>query len=174
MGQTKDKQSHFFLAGFDYNPTEKYLFSVKAGLEQRNRSGAPDDETPRVEAVVRYDYGEKSFVSGGYMLAIEEISNVVLYTDIEVHRFFVNLQHSLTAKTTGSLFFNVEPSTLLGRPGLSPNRDETTQRMGAALTLQPARGWTVSGTVDVDVTDSADTFRDLDRTRFGIDLRYSF
>ena len=63
---------------------------------------------------------------------------------------------------------------MLGRPGLSPDRDEVTQRLGAALTWQPQKGWMVSGSIDLDVTDSDDPFRDLDRTRIGIDVRYSF
>ncbi len=173
-GSTKDKQSTFVLAGVDYNPAENLSISVRAGLEQRDRSGAPDDDAPRAEITVRRNYGERSFISAGYILAIEEISNVALYTDIEVHRFFASVQHALSAQTTASFFFNVEPSQLLGRPGISSDQDETTQRYGAALTWQPQRGWRVSGNIDVDVTDSDDPFRDLDRTRFGVSASYSF
>lgn len=173
-GQFKDKESHFFLAGFDYDPSETLSLSLRGGLEQRTRSGAPDDTAPRAEFTTRYDYSERSFFSAGYILAIEEISNVQLYTDILVHRFFANVQHALSGHTTGSVFYNVEPSELLGRPGLSGDRDEVTQRLGAALTWRPEPGWMVSGTIDVDVTDSDDPFRDLDRTRIGVDVRYSF
>jgi hypothetical protein len=173
-GAFKDKQSTYFLAGLDYNPSETLALSIRAGLEQRDRSGAPDDDAPHAEVTFRKNYGERSFFSAGYMLAIEEISNVAQYTDIEVHRFFANVQHAFAANTTGSLFYNVEPSKLLRRPGLGPDRDETTQRFGAALTFQPRRGWMISGTFDVDVTDSDDPFRDLDRTRVGIDVSYSF
>ena len=151
-----------------------FSLSLRGGLEQRNRSGAPDDTAPRAEFTARYEYGERSYLAAGYISAIEEISNVQQYTDIQVHRFFVNLQHALSAQTTGSLFYNVEPSELLGRPGVSPDGDEVTQRLGAALTWQPRRGWMVSGSIDVDVTDSDDPFRDLDRTRIGVDVRYSF
>lgn len=173
-GQFKDKQSTYFLAGVDYNPAETLSISVRGGLEQRDRSGAPNDEYPRAELTFRKDYGEKSFFSAGYILAVEEISNVVQYTDIEVHRFFANVQHAFSAQTTGSLFYNVEPSELLGRPGVSPDRDETTQRLGAAITWQPQKGWRISANLDVDATDSDDPFRDLDRTRFGVNVLYSF
>lgn len=173
-GAFKDKESIFVLGGFDYNPTETLAVTLRAGLEQRERSGAPDDDAPRVEFTFRKDYGERSFFSAGYILAIEEISNVNRYTDIEVHRFFANIQHAFSANTTGSLFYNVEPSKLLTRPGQGPDLDETTQRFGAALTFQPHHGWLISGTFDVDVTDSDDPFRDLDRTRLGVDLSYSF
>lgn len=173
-GAVKDKRSHFLLAGLDYAPSEQLSLSARAGLEQRDRSGAPDDDAPRAEVMARYAYGEKSFISGGYMFVIEEISNVILYTDIEVHRFFVNVQHAFSPNTIGSVFYNVEPSTLLGRPGVSGDQDETTQRFGTALTFRPKVGWTISGTFDIDVTDSGDPFRDLDRTRIGLNVSYAF
>ncbi len=173
-GQFKNKQSHFFLGGLDYDPSETFSLSLRGGFEQRNRSGAPDDTAPRVEVTARHEYGERSYLAAGYILAIEEISNVQLYTDIQVHRFFANVQHALSGQTTGSLFYNIEPSKLLGRPGVIGDRDEVTQRLGAALTWQPRRGWTVAALIDVDVTDSDDPFRDLDRTRLGLDVRYSF
>ena len=173
-GAFKDKRSHFVLAGLDHSPSETISLSARLGLEQRNRSGAPDDNAPRAELMARYSYGEKSFLSGGYMYTLEEVSNVAAYTDIQVHRFFVSLQHAFTPKTVGSLFYNLEPSTLLGRPGTTSDQDETTQRFGLALTLQPARGWSISGTFDVDTTDSGDQFRDLDRQRVGINVSRSF
>ncbi|GAB5558761.1 MAG: hypothetical protein SynsKO_04080 [Synoicihabitans sp.] len=173
-GALKDKQSHFLLGGMDYNPSEKLSLSMRMGLEQRDRSGAPDDDAPRAEVISRYSYGEKSFISGGYIFAIEEVSNVVLYTDIEVHRFFVNVQHALGANTMGSLFYNVEPSTLLGRPGVTGDQDETTQRFGAALTFRPRPGLTLAGTLDLDATKSDDANRELDRTRVGFDITWAF
>jgi hypothetical protein len=173
-GRFKDKQSNFFLVGADYAPSETLSISLRGGLEDRTRSGAPNDAAPRAEFTARYNYGEQSFFAAGYILAIEEISNVQLYTDIQVHRFFANVQHALSAQITGSLFYNVEPSQLLGRPGVSPDRDEVTQRLGTALTWQPRRGWRASVSIDVDMTDSDDPFRDLDRTRIGLDVQYSF
>jgi hypothetical protein len=173
-GALKDKRSHFLLAGLDHSPSEAVSLSMRLGLEQRNRSGAPDDDAPRAELMARYSYGENSFLSGGYMYTIEEVSNVAAYTDVQVHRFFVSLQHALSPAMVGSLFYNVEPSTLLGRSGITTDQDETTQRFGMALTMQPSRGWTLSGTFDMDITASGDAFRDLDRQRVGINVSRSF
>ncbi len=173
-GNTKDKNSYYYLGGLDYAPSEKTSVSLRFGFEQRYRSGAPNADAPYAEITGRYAYGEKSFLSAGYIRATEENSNVALYTDIEVNRFFVTVQHAVTAQVTGSLFYNVEPSTLNGRPGVSPDRDETTQRAGLAMSYQPRRHWLVSGTFDYDHTDSDDANRDLDRTRVGLDVRYTF
>ena len=173
-GNLKDKHSYYFLGGYDYNPTEKSAVTVRVGLEQRYRSGAPNDDYPYAEITGRYAYGEKSFVSAGYIYATEEISNVALYTDIQVNRFFVNMQHAMTAQITGSVFYNIEPATLNGRAGVSPDRDETTHRGGLALTYQPRRNWLVAATVDIDSTKSDDNNRDLERQRIGIDARYTF
>ncbi len=173
-GAAKNKNSYYYLGGVDYTPTEKTAVSVRVGFEQRYRDGAPDEESPYAEITGRYAYGERSFVSAGYIRSTEENSNVNLYTDIEVNRFFVTVQHAFTAQFTGSVFYNVEPSTLNGRQGLSPDRDETTRRAGLALTYQPRRHWTVAGTFDLDSTASEDDNRDLDRTRIGLDVRYTF
>jgi hypothetical protein len=173
-GSSKDKESHYVLGGFDYSPSEKLSWSVRAGLEMRSRSGAPDDDAPYAEVTGRYAYAEKSFLSVGYIRAIEESSNIDTYTDVEVNRFFVNLQHALTAQVIGSLLYNVEPSVLIGRKGIAPDRDEVTQRFGVAMTYQPARHWTVAGTVDWDITNSDDSNRDLNRQRVGVDIRYKF
>ncbi|WP_221030255.1 hypothetical protein [Actomonas aquatica] len=174
LGNTKDKHSYYYLAGFDYAPSEKVSISVRAGFEERYRSGAPDDDSPYAEITGRYAYGEKSFVSAGYIRTTEENSNVNLYTDIEVNRFFLTLQHAFTAQVTGSVFYNIEPSTLNGRAGIAPDADETTQRGGLALSYQPRRHWLVAATLDIDSTDSDDNNRDLDRTRIGLDVRYTF
>ncbi|MCF3649126.1 hypothetical protein [Synoicihabitans lomoniglobus] len=173
-GNRKDKVSLYYLAGLDYAPSEQVSLSARVGLEQRFRWGAPDDDAPYAEITGRYQYGEKSFVAAGYIHAVEESSNVDIYTDVQVNRFFVNLQHAMTAQIFGSVFYNVEPSTLNGRTGISPDRDETTQRAGLALTYQPQRHWTVSGTYDYDLTESDDPNRGLERERIGVDVRYSF
>ena len=173
-GNLKDKRSYYYLGGYDYNPTEQTAVSVRLGMEQRYRSGAPNDTYPYAEITGRYAYGKKSFVSLGYIYATEEISNVALYTDIQVNRFFASLQHAMTAQITGSIFYNVEPATLNGRAGVSVDQDETTQRGGLALTYQPRRNWLVAATVDFDSTQSDDNNRDLERQRIGIDARYTF
>lgn len=173
-GQVKDKQSHFLLAGVDYAAGPKLSISGRAGMEFREREGAPDEDTPYAEISARYAYGELSYVSGGYLLTFEEASNVALYTDTHVNRFFVNLQHAVTPRLVGSALLNYEPSTLQGRPGASPDRDETTTRLGVALTYVGVRNWSVSATLDLDRVDSDDLTRDHDRTRIGVTARYVF
>ncbi len=174
LGNRKDKQSVYYLGGFDYAPSEQTAFNLRLGWEQRYRWGAPDDDAPYAEITGRYAYGKQSFVSAGYIHTREESSNPGLYTDVEVNRFFANVQHALGASTFGSVFYNIEPSTLNGRPGASPDRDETTQRAGAALTFRPRPNWSVIGTFDYDLTQSDDPTRDLERTRIGLELRYAF
>lgn len=173
-GGLKDKKSNYFLYGFDHSPNEKTTISVRAGMEKRSRSGASDDDSPYAEITGSYRYNENSFISAGYIRTIEESSNVDIYTDVEVNRFFVNVQHAITSQVFGSMLYNVEPSVLKGRATISPDRDEVTQRVGFALTYRPARHWTVAGTVDLDITESDDANRDLDRDRVGVDVRYTF
>ena len=171
---SKDKDSNYWLLGVDHSPNEKLSLSVRAGVEMRSRSGAPDDDAPYAEITGNYRYAENSFISAGYIRTIEENSNVDIYTDVEVNRFFINVQHAITPQVFGSMLYNVEPSVLKGRATIAPDRDEVTQRIGFALTYRPARSWTVAGTLDFDITDSDDANRDLKRERIGIDVRYTF
>jgi len=173
-GNLKDKQSNFLLGGFDMTPSQQSTFSLRGGMEFRSRDGAPDTDSPYVEVTGRYAYSEKSYLSGGYILTFEEVSNIARYTDIQVNRLFLNVEHALTAKLTGSMMYTVEPSELKARPGTGPNAEETTQRLGLALTFRPNRQTTIAAQFDVDNTASDDPARDLQRTRIGIDIRYTF
>lgn len=173
-GGLKDKDSHFLLAGVDYAAGRRLAFNGRAGVENRRRDGAPDEDAPYIELSGRYAYGEVSFLSAGYVLTFEETSNVALYTDTKVNRFFVNVQHAVTPTVVVSGLFNYEPSTLQGRAGASPDRDETTLRTGVAVTYLARRNWSLSATLDWDNIDSDDASRDYDRTRIGVHGRYQF
>ncbi len=173
-GATKDKDSHFLLVGVDYAAGPKLTASARVGAEFRSRAGESGQDSPYVELSGKYDYGEQSFVSAGYVYTLEETSNVSLYTDTQVHRLFANLQHALTPSLIGSGSLNVEPSTLQGRRGISPDRDETTVRVGLALTYVARRNWSVSATADVDDISSDDVSRGMSRTRYGASARYHF
>jgi hypothetical protein len=94
---------------------------------------------------------------------LEEASNVAQFTDTEVNRFFVNLQHAVSALIVASTSLTYEPSTLLGRPGQVDVDDKTT-RFGMALSYLPTQHWTVSATFDNDRVKSDDS-RELKRTR---------
>jgi hypothetical protein len=173
-GATKDKDSHFFLAGLDYAIDQKVSVGLRAGFEARDRAGAPNDTSPFAELTARYNYGALSFVSGGFLYALEESSNPALYTDVQVNRWFANLQHAITPRIVGAGALTVEPSTLQGRRGVSSDRDETTIRFGVALTYLAPRDWSLSLTYDIDSIDSDDPARDQSRRRAGLNARYVF
>jgi hypothetical protein len=173
-GAAKDKDSRFLLVGLNYDPTQKLSARLRLGWEGRRRRGEPGKDAPYAEASVKYDYGEASFVSGGYSYALEETSNLDLYTDTQVHRLFVNVQHFLSPVVAVSTSLNVEPAVLQGRRGVSPNQDEDTVRAGLALTYVGRRNWSVSATYDYDRVTSDDVSRELKRTRVGVSARFAF
>lgn len=173
-GEVKNKDSRFLLVGFDYEPNPKFAARARVGWEDRRRSGQPGEDSPYAELSVKYDYGEASYVSGGYTYSLEETSNVNQYTDTKVNRLFVNVQHFVTPVVAASTSLGYEPAVLQGRRGVSPDQDEDTLRLGFALTYIGRRNWSVSATFDHDRVTSDDLSRELDRTRTGVSARYAF
>jgi predicted porin len=173
-GDTKDKDSNLLMAGVDYSPGENLLMSGRVGLEARQRNAAPDSTAPYVELSSRYTYAEGSFFAAGYTYTIEEPSDVASYTDTNVNRLFVNLQHRLTGNLTASGSVTYEPSQLQGRPGVHEDIDEKTTRFGLGLSWQPTKNWSVSGTCDLDDVNSDDVNRGQNRSRYGVSARYTF
>ena len=172
-GSTKDKSSNYLLAGADYNVAKKVTASGRLGYEWRHRDGERNDTSPYVELTTKYDYAPGSYVTAGYVYTLEESSNVTLYTDTQVNRFFVNVQHALTGLITASASIDWEPSQLQGRRGL-PDVDENTTRLGVALTYLPTKNWAISASYDYDKVSSDDAARELNRNRMGLTARYSF
>lgn len=172
-GQFKDKHSHFFLGGVDYAAGDRLTFSGRVGYEDRTRESQPDDSAPYVELSTRYTYTEGSYLAAGYTYTFEETSDPVRFTDSETNRFFVNLQHRLTALITASGSVTYQPSTLLGRTG-QPDIDEDTTRIGLGLSWLPSKNWTVSATYDWDHVDSGDASRNQERDRYGVTARMTF
>lgn len=170
---TKDKRSHFVLGGVDYNPSEAVTLTFRGGVEDRMREGAASTTGPYAELSTRYTYGQNSFVSGGYVYTLEEASDVTRFTDTKVSRFFVNVQHRLSPLVTASGSLTWEPSQLQGRTGVA-DVDETTTRLGLAISWLPTKNWTISATLDADKIASDDPIRDQDRTRYGVSARFSF
>lgn len=170
----KDKDSHFVLAGVDHTVGPKLSASARLGAEFRERKGDRSEEAPYAEFSGRYAYGQKSYLAAGYAYTLEENSNVETYTDTQVNRFFVNVEHALTAMIVASGSLTYEPSVLQGRRGVSPDRDETTTRFGAGLTYLAPKNWSVTATLDVDNVDSDDPNRNLERTRVGVRASYVF
>ena len=173
-GAVKDKQSHFLLAGLDYDASARLTLGGRLGVEDRSRDGGDDTTAPFVELTARYTYAAGSFVSGGYIYTLEEPSDTFAYTDTRVNRFFVNVQHALGARLTASAGVTYDPAELQGRAGFAPDRDETTLRAGAALTWQPVHNLALSATIDRDDVDSDDPGRGYERTRVGVAARVAF
>lgn len=170
----KDKDSNFLMGGVDYNPGENVLMSARAGFEAREREAGPNTTAPYVELSSRYTYAEGSFLAAGYTYTIEEPSDVASYTDTDVNRLFVNLQHRLTGTLTAAGSLTYEPSRLQGRAGVHADIDEKTTRFGLSLTWQPTTNWSVSGTCDLDDVNSDDPARGQKRSRYGVSARFTF
>lgn len=173
VGGMKDKRSNYLLTGADYALGKQLTLSGRAGVEDRKRAGERGITAPYAELTWKYDYAEKSFVTAGYTYSLEETDNPALFTDTKLNRFFVNLQHAVTAMVVASGSITVEPSTLLGRRGL-PDISETTTRLGLALTYVARKNFTVSATYDYDRVNSDARDRQQMRTRFGVNGRLYF
>lgn len=172
-GALKDKDSNFLIGGFDYAVARKTSVTGRVGYEWREREGAPDDGAPYAEVSAKFDYAEKSYLSAGYVHSFEEASDVTQYTDSEVNRLFVNLQHSVSALIVASASVTYEPSTLQARAG-GVDVDERTTRFGAGLTYLPTSHWSVSLTFDHDRVKSDVASRAQKRQRYGLNAAYSF
>lgn len=173
-GAGKDKQSHYFMAGADYSPNQKMTLTGRLGVENRSRESQSDTTAPYAEFSMRYAHAEGSYIAAGYSYALEEASDPVRFTDTQVSRLFVNFEHKLSALVvaTGSLTY--EPSQLQGRRGVAVDIDEDTSRVGFGLNWLPNKNWLVGASFDFDRVSSDDVNREQDRTRYGVNARYSF
>ncbi|HET7536473.1 MAG TPA: outer membrane beta-barrel protein [Candidatus Didemnitutus sp.] len=172
-GQFKNKHSNFLLGGADYSPSERLTMSGRVGVEDRVRESQPDDTAPYVELSSRYSYSEGSYFAAGYTYTFEESTDPVRYTDSKVNRFFVNMEHKLSALVVASGSLTYQPAQLQGRAPFS-NIDETTTRLGLGLSWIPTKNWTVSATYDLDHVESDDPSRRQDRDRYGVSARLVF
>lgn len=173
FGDTKDKTSDFLMGGLDYRVAQTMMVSGRLGFEKRERATERDTTSPYAELYGKYDYAPGSFLAGGYGYSLDETSDTARFTDAKVHRFFVNVQHRLTALITASASMSYEPSRLLGRRGIA-DIDEDTTRGGLALSYLPTRNWTVSASYDYDRVSSDDPVRGMKRQRTGLSASYAF
>lgn len=172
-GSMKDKESDFLIGGFDYAIARKLSIATRLGYEWRSRASEQSTSGIYAEFSGKYDYAERSFLTGGYVHTLEESSNVILYNDTRVNRFFVNVQHAVSALIVASASLTYEPSELQGRRGI-PDADETTTRMGVAITWLPTPRWSYSASFDHDNIDSDDPVRGQERNRVGVSAGYTF
>ena len=172
-GELKNKNSDYLMAGVDYSVAKKVSVSGRLGAEWRSRAAERDTTAPYAEFSGKYDFTDRSFFVGGYVYTLEETSDTINYTDMEVNRFFANLQHAITPLIVASGSLTYEPSVLQGRRGV-PNADEDTVRFGAAASYLPNKNWTVTISYDYDRVKSDDAPRNLRRERVGVNAIYSF
>jgi hypothetical protein len=173
-GAGKDKESHYFMVGADHSPGQELTLSGRLGLENRSRTRESDTTAPYVELSARYNYNKGCYLSAGYSYNLEEASDTVRFTDTQVSRLFLNLEHQLSALVVASGSFTYEPARLQGRRGVTGDISEDTTRVGLGLNWLPNKNWLVGASLDVDRIASDDPNRDQDRTRFGVNARYSF
>ncbi len=172
-GSTKNKTSDFLIGGFDYAVAKKLSIGARLGEEWRSRSSERSTSGIYAELSGKYNYAKDSFVTGGYVHTLEESSNVALYNDTRVNRFFVNVEHALSALVVASASLTYEPSQLQGRRGHA-DVDETTTRAGVAVTWLPTPRWAYSASFDHDEINSDDPVRGQQRDRFGVSAGYTF
>ncbi len=172
-GDLKDKASHYFMAGADYEVAQRTSLSGRLGFERRSRDGERDLTAPYAEVSGRHEYAPKSYVAGGYGYTVEETSDVIRFTDAKVHRLFGSVQHALSALVVASGSVTYEPAQLQGRRGI-PDIDETTLRAGVALTYLATKNWTATATLDRDRVRSDDPVRRLHRTRAAVGVTFHF
>ncbi len=173
VGESKNKSSEFLMGGFEYAIARKLALNTRLGVEWRSRAAERGTSAPFAEFSAKYDYAEKSFLTGGFGYNLEETSDTQRFNDTKIKRAFVNVQHSVTALIVASASVSFEPSTLQGRRGIS-NVDERTVRTGGALSYLPSKNWTISGSADYDRTRSDEGTRNLSRKRVGLSASYSF
>lgn len=173
LGEAKNKRSDFVMGGFDYELARKLTLSGRLGTEWRQRSSERSTTAPFAELSGKYEYARDSFLVGGYAHSLDETSDAESFTDMEVNRFFLNVQHRLTGLIAVSGSAGYEPAELKGRRGRA-GIDETTIRWGAALSYLPRKNWVASATYDYDRVRSDEAVRGMTRQRVGVSARFSF
>ncbi|MFT3780619.1 MAG: hypothetical protein QM790_01300 [Nibricoccus sp.] len=173
-GSFKNKRSDFILVGLDRAFSARFSITSRVGVERRQREQEQSDSLPYGELGLKYDYGQGSYVSAGYSYSVEETSNIEIYTDTSVNRFFVNLQQALSSKIAATASMTWEPSVLHGRRGVMADQNETNTQTGCALIYKPWKRWSFSATLDRDRVQSDDEFRRLRRTRGSLVAKYVF
>lgn len=173
LGELKNKNSNYLMGGFDYEFARKMSVSGRLGAEWRERKAERDSTAPYAEISAKYDYTEKSFITGGYAYTLEETSDPEQFTDSKLHRIFANVQHSLTPLIVASGSLTYEPATLQGRRGRA-DLSESTLRGGAALSYLPTRNWTLSAGYDYDRVRSDEPSRTLRRNRVALSAIFTF
>jgi hypothetical protein len=171
--EQKNKRTNFMIGGFDYAVARKLALTGRVGGQWRRRAAERSTSSPYAEFSAKYDYARRSFLAAGFAHTFEETSNIDLYTDTRVNRFFLNVQHALSGLLVASGSFTFEPSQLQGRRGVA-DVDETTHRFGLGLTWLPTPHWSFTASFDHDKVDSDAPGRGQERQRVGASGSYVF
>lgn len=169
----KNKHSDYLMGGADYFVAKKMSVNGRVGVEWRRRAAERDTTAPYVELSGKYNYTENSFLVGGYEYTLDETSDTAHFNDTQVHRFFVNVEHHVTALIVASGSLTYEPAELQGRRG-QKDIEEDTVRFGGAINYLPNKNWVISGSYDHDRVWSGINARELTRNRFGLHATYTF
>ncbi len=124
------------MGGVDYDVAKKMSLSGRLGAEWREREAEQDTTSPyaEVSGEIRL-HREILLSSAATSTRSRRHREPERFTDAKVHRFFVNVQHAVTALIVASGSVTYEPSTLQGRRR-DPRecvREDGARRRGAQL-----------------------------------------
>lgn len=173
QGELKNKNSDYLMGGVDYAIAKKLSFTARLGAEWRRRASEDNATAPYAEVSGKFDYTEDSFLVFGASYTLEETTDVARFTDSQVNRYFLNLQHAVTKLIVASGSLTFEPAELQGRVGVR-DVEETTVRTGVALSYLPTKNWTFSANYDYDQVFSGLASREMIRHRVGLNAIYTF
>ena len=111
------------------------------------------------------------FGAGGWAATTELSGAVIGAGTVVVESNLKKVQHP-TGGIVGALFVKEGSAVEAGQVVM--RLDETVTRVGLALSWTPTKNWIVSATCDLDQVASDDSARDQERTRLGVDARFSF
>lgn len=177
VAQAVDSQSILLLGGVDYEVSQRTSLTTRVGIERRDRRLATSKDTNffgELAAVHRYAQG--SYFSTGIRVSTTDTDATSDYADQDGRMIFLNVQHMVSGNIYVSSSISYELADLnprADRPGLA-GIDDKFLRLGLAATYLITDNFSVTASLDIDRFRSDASFREQDRTRFGISARYAF
>lgn len=169
----KSSFSNYFLAGADYNMTERFLVQARVGAEYRIRESNPDRTSPYGELTLLYLLTERSYVSGGLVYGIFETSDTSSFLDQENLDLNLNFEYFVFPKIALSGSLTYQYAQMNGR-GFTPDANEYTYRAGVGVSYLITDNWAAWIDYDYDLVDSQVPGRNQVRNRVGGYVRYTF
>lgn len=171
--------SSFYLVGADITLNEQLSTRVRLGAEDREYDTANlgDDTSFYGSLVARYNYGEQSYVSGGFTFDTAETTTPGAYIGEETLTVFVNAQQQIAPSWFISGSASIDNAELLADQSLNPAPADITDnriRLEGVVTWTPTDALAVFGSYAYDTIDSDTVGRERERHRVGVGVRYSF